>query len=145
MDESAINQFMANIQLQQMMQQMMRRNQQYSRPGPYSTMLMPSDEVMFRNWLQANNVPFNPNSTGPQDYDMRGFYQAMQQKDPIATSAINPNDQRMHYPDFWKTPYHQSFSAGSQWANPGAPTWNQQDQLVDRSGNVLFDERRRDR
>lgn len=138
MDE-AIRQLMMQIQMQQMLQ----RNQQYARPGPYSTMLMPSQESDFRNWLQAGNAPFNPNASGPQDYDMRGFYQALQQGDPGATSAINPNDQRMHYPDIWKTPYHQSFSAGSQWALPGAPTWNQQDQLVDRRGNVIFDERKR--
>jgi len=124
-------------------QSMMAQNQQYARPGPYGTMLMPSEEVGFRNWLQAGNVPFNTSAGVGQDYDMRGFYQAMQQRDPLATSAFNQNDQSLHYPDFWKTPYHRSFSSGSQWALPGAPSWNRQDQLVDRRGNIVFDERPR--
>lgn len=137
MDE-ALRQFMMNLQMQRIMGQ----NQQFAQPGPYSTMLMPSEEGAFRNWLQAGNVPFNPSATGPQDYDMRGFWQALQQRDPRAVSAINPFDQQMHYPDFWKTPYHQTFSAESQWARPGAPTWNQIGQLIGRNGNIVFDENR---
>ena len=115
------------------------QNRQYAAPGPYNTFLMPSDEMMFRLWLGANQVPFNPD-VPVQDYDMRGFWQAAQQRDPRATSATNPFDQQIHYPDFWKTPYHQTFSADSQWAKPGAPTWNRQGQLLDRSGRILFDE-----
>ena len=95
------------------------RNQAYARPGPYTTMLTPLQELLFKLWVQSNAVPF----------------------DPRAASAVNPNDQQMHYPDYWKTPYHQSFSADSQWALPGAPTWNDQDQLVDPKGAVIFDER----
>jgi hypothetical protein len=137
MNEDLLRQLVMQLTAQSIMQQ----NQQYAQPGPYSTMLMPSQEVMFRNWLQAGDVPFNPNLTGAQDYDMRGFWQAMQQGDPRATSAVSPFDQQMHYPDYWKTPYHQTFSADSQWARPGAPSWLG-GQLMDRRGNVLFDERR---
>lgn len=77
-----------------------------------------------------------------RDYDMRGFWKALQAGDPLAQAAIDPNDQRMHYPDYWKTPYHETFSAESQWADPKkAPSWNDKDQLVMPDGTVIFDDR----
>lgn len=112
----------------------------YAQPGPYQTPLSPEEEARFRYWIQANRVPFNPNNLA-SDYDMRGFWKALQAGDPRATTAINPVDQRMHFPDVWKTPYHQSFSNQSQYALPNAPHWNDQDQLIDANGNVVFDER----
>ena len=108
----------------------------------YNTALPQMDEFQFRNWVAQNNVPFDPNATAPQDYDMRGFYQGLQQGNPRAQSAVNPNDNRMHYPDNWKTPLHQSFSNESQWAGAGAPGWNEQDQLVTPGGRIVADERR---
>jgi hypothetical protein len=107
----------------------------------FTTPLDPSQEQQFQGWVKQNNVPFNPQQS-LQDYDMRGFYQALMAKDPRAMTAINPNDSQMHYPDYWKTPYHKSFSAESQWANPQtAPAWNDKDQLVTPSGAIVFDER----
>jgi hypothetical protein len=47
----------------------------------------------------------------------------------------------MHYPDFWKTPMHETFSNESQWAPVTAPAWNAQDQLVSQGGRVVFDDR----
>lgn len=117
------------------------RNQGYALPGPYQTALNPIAELLFKLWVAQNAVPFDPRAQVPQDYDMRGFYQALTSGDPRAQSAVNPNDQQFHYPDYWKTPYHESFSADSQWAAPGAPSWNAQDQLVDPAGAVIFDER----
>lgn len=125
------------------------RNEPYLASGPtsvrvrsptYNTVLAPLDEMSFRVWLQNNNVPFNPDAH-VSDYDMRGFWQALQQGDPRAVSAIDPNDNRLHYPDVWKTPYHQTFSAESQWASPNAPQWNAQDQLVAGGARILFDDR----
>lgn len=107
----------------------------------YNTPLSPLDEFAYRQWVQQNNVPTNPNSTTPQDYDMRGFYLGLQQGNPKARSAIDPNDSQMHYPDFWKTPIHQTFSNESQWAGPNAPQWTQNDQLAAPNGKVLFDDR----
>jgi hypothetical protein len=99
-------------------------------------------EPQFRQWLKDNNVPFDPDGKGPSDYDMRGFWQALQANDPKAKQAIDPNDQRMHYPDYWKTPYHETFSNESRWADPKtAPAWNDKDQLVAPDGKVLFDDR----
>lgn len=122
----------------------LQRNSPYVAPGAsnFNTQLQPLDEMAFRQWVQQNNVPFNPNMA-TQDYDMRGFYQGLQQQNPRATSAVNPNDQQMHYPDYLKTPYHQTFSGESQWAGPVAPRWNPQDQLIAPSGRILFDERNR--
>lgn len=98
------------------------------------------DEMAFRQWLKDKNVPFQPDA-GLTDYDMRGFWRGLQQQDPRAVSGINPNDQRMHYSDAWKTPLHRSFSAGSQWAPPGAPDWINDYQLVSPGGRVMFDEK----
>jgi hypothetical protein len=113
-------------------------------PGAsYNTPLSPLDEFAYRQWVQQNNVPTNPLSTAPQDYDMRGFYQGLQQGNPRAQSAIDPNDGRMHFNDFWKTPSHPKFSNESQWAEPSAPQWadNPFNQLITQGGRVLADDR----
>jgi hypothetical protein len=59
---------------------------------------------------------------------------------PRAVGAIDPNDGQMHYPDCWKTPYHETFSAESQWP---LPTWNAEDQLIAPSSRIMFDDRNR--
>ena len=118
------------------------RNQQYLAPGEhqYNTDLG-DKESEFQAWVKRNKVPFDPASQN-SDYDMRGFYKALQEGDPKAKEAVNPNDNQMHFPDYWKTPYHQSFSNESQWADSKkAPKWNEQDQLVAPDGKVVFDER----
>ena len=96
------------------------------------------DEFAFRQWVKDKGVPFNPDRE-PQDYDMRGFYKAQTQGSPMATGAVNPVDQRMHYPDYWKTPLHQTFSNESQWAGPGAPGWSG-NQLITPGGRIVYDE-----
>jgi hypothetical protein len=104
-----------------------------------NTQLPTLQEMQFLNWLKQNNVPFNP-SAPSSDYDMRGFYQALQNGSPMAQTAVNPNDNQMHYPDYWKTPQHQTFSAESQWADPNTPQWVNDSQLAAPSGKVVFDE-----
>jgi len=114
----------------------------YAKPGAsgFNTQLDPLNEMAFRQWVARNKVPFNPDKE-MTDYDMRGFYQGLQQQNPRAISSINPNDQQLHYPDWWKTPTHQTFSQDSQWAGPVAPRWNEGDQLIAPSGRILFDEK----
>lgn len=115
-------------------------------PGAsYNTRLSPLDEFAYRQWVAQHNVPTNPDATTPQDYDMRGFYQGLQQQNPKASSAVDPNDGLMHYPDYWKTPIHQTFSNESQWAPANAPAWNDQDQLVSQGGRIVFDDRSQQR
>ena len=110
-------------------------------PGAsFNTPLDAGMEQFFRQWVAHNGVPFDPDATGPQDYDMRGFYRALMQDDPRAKAAVDPNDSRLHYPDFWKTPAHQTFSNESQWAPADAPQWTPQDALA-QGGRVLFDDR----
>lgn len=111
----------------------------------YNTPLNAMDEFAYRQWVQQNQVPTNPNAMGLQDYDMRGFYQGLQQQNPKAQSAIDPNDSRMHYPDFWKTPLHQTFYNESQWAPPSAPQWTPNDQLASSNGQILFDDKAQNR
>jgi len=106
----------------------------------YQTSLSPEDDVRFSQWMLENKVPYDPKPTG--DYGMKGFWQALQKGDPIATTAINPNDNKIHYPDYFKTPYHKSFSNESRWAiKDKAPFWNKSDQLVMPDGTVIYDER----
>jgi hypothetical protein len=120
-----------------------KANAPYTRQSPatYKTELTPMEEQLFQAWVVQNKVPLDE---GPQaDYDMRGFFRALLSGDPRAKSAIDPNDSRMHYPDFWKTPQHETFSRESQWALPRSPEWNEQDQLVSPGGRVVFDDRKK--
>src|SRR5437899_2748425 len=105
------------------------RNKTYAMPGPYTTPLAPADEAAFQRWVAANKVPFN--SADPvSDYDMRGYWKDIASAGGSET-AINPNDGQPHFPDTYKTPYHQSFSAESRYAKPNAPVWINNHQLAD--------------
>ena len=116
-----------------------KRNKAWAKPGPYLTKLSNKEEKAFQKWVKENKVPWQESETS--DYDMRGFFKALMAKDPLAVTAVNPNDNQMHFPDVWKTPYHHSFSAESQYATKQAPNWNEADQLVTPTGVVTFDER----
>jgi hypothetical protein len=107
--------------------------------GQTNTPLSPLDELAFRQWVASSRVPFDPNAQS-SDYDMRGFWRAQQQQNPLATSATNPNDGQTHYPDYWKTPLHQSFSNESQWGQENDPRWINKSQLANSGGKVVFDE-----
>jgi len=96
---------------------------QYAKPGPYVTALTPQEEQQFQEWVKANNVPFE-NDTPNSDYDLRGFWKAAQSGDPNASTAINREDGRIHYPDTYKTPYsNEGFSRQSKYALPSAGDW----------------------
>jgi hypothetical protein len=98
---------------------------------PYTTTLTPQQESQFQAWVKQNKIPFDP---GPQsDYDMRGFWKSML----AGQSARNPESQ--HFPDTYKTPYHQSFSNESIYATPDAPRW-EGTLLVNKDGKVVFDD-----
>jgi hypothetical protein len=119
-----------------------KRNKAYAKPAPeggYLTKLSPQDEEEFQRWVKDNNVPFDPSDKA--DYDMRGFWKSLKSGDGHATTGMNDNDGMMHFTDYFKTPYHKSFSRESKFAKPNAPQWNDKDQLVDASGRVVFDER----
>jgi hypothetical protein len=88
-------------------------------------MLSPSQEAAFQQWKAINA----PNDSG-QDYDLRGAF--------LANEGRAGNG---HMIDQFKMPNHHSFSNESQYATPDAPHWNAQDQLVDKYGNIVFDER----
>ncbi len=123
-----------------MVQAIFDRNAQYTTPGNNQYITPPSvGEPGFQSWVSQNKVPYDPSPTA--DYDMRGFYNALMRGDPKAQSAIDPNDAKMHYPDYWKTPYHETFSNQSQWATQMAPRWTPDDKLVSSRGQILFDDR----
>jgi len=122
------------------------RNLKYAKvpKGGYITKLNQAQEQQFSAWLKANNVLYDvaAAAAGYGDYDMPGFWLALQAGDQKAKSAIDPNDKQIHYPDYWKTPYHETFSAESQWAGPGAPRWNDKDQLVMPDGTIVYDDKK---
>lgn len=109
----------------------------YALPGPYISKLSPNDEQNFQQWVKENNIPFDPSPKA--DYDMRGFWSALVSKDPRAVTAISPTDNKIHFPDVWKTPYHKTFSNESLYATKNAPHW-EGFKLIDRDGNVIADE-----
>ncbi len=96
----------------------------YAKPGSYTTKLAPDEESKFQSWVKTNKVPWQDTPTA--DYDMRGYWKAQVGGDKNARTAINPVDHRLHYPDTWKTPYHQTFSRESQYALPTAGHWEGQ-------------------
>ncbi len=121
-----------------------QRNKAYARQEKsYLTKLPPEQERAFQDWVSKNNVPFDPSAKA--DYDMRGFWHGLVTGDRKAQTAINPNDNKMHFPDYWKTPYHESFSNESMHAAKGAPKWNEKDQLVLPNGKIVFDERKKNK
>ncbi len=112
-----------------------------AKPGDYQTKLPPAQEKQFREWVKKTGANFDPNANNPkEDYDMRGFYKAVQAGDKNAVTAMSGYDGKPHYPDTYKTPYHETFSDQSQWAIKGkAPHW-QGDRLMSPDGRVLKDE-----
>jgi hypothetical protein len=122
-------------------EQIFDRNKAYAKPEKsYLTTLPASDEAKFQQWVKANKVPFDPSPAA--DYDMRGYWKALESGDTEHTgTGVNKNDGQLHFSDYFKTPYHKSFSAESQWATKDAPKWNDKDQLIAPDGKVVFDER----
>lgn len=106
----------------------------YAKPGPYVTKLPPAEELEFRKWVATNRIPWQDSSTS--DYDMRGFWKAMQSGDPNAKRASN-----LHFPDTWKTPYHKTFSNESEYALPTAPHWEGGRLVPTQNDNVNVDVR----
>lgn len=111
----------------------------------YNTSLPPQSEKEFRKWVKKNKVSFDVHAE-LSDYDMRGFWLALTTGNPRAQTAIDPNDKRLHFPDYWKTPYDATFSNQSKWAvKSKAPHWTDDDKLVTPAGKVIWDDRARNR
>ncbi len=113
-----------------------QRNRDAAKRGTYSTRLAPRDELNFQAWIWKNKIPFDlhwPPDQSMQDYDMRGYWKALQSGDPIAVQST----ENQHFPDKWKTPYHKTFSNQSMYASPDAPRWDGT-RLLDKNGNVIF-------
>lgn len=70
---------------------------------------------------------------------MRGFWKGLQEGDPHAVTSIDPYDKKLHFTDYWKTPWHETFSRESKYATDEAPYWKDDRYLVDKEGKVLFD------
>lgn len=99
----------------------------------FRTYLNPAEEMQFQDWVKKNHIPFE-NDTPTSDYDMRGFWKAMATGDPNAARAAN-----LHFPDTYKTPWHETFSNESQYAPKDAPHWVG-DKLFNSAGRIVNDE-----
>lgn len=117
-----------------------RRFARPNQPTAYQTQLGPAERSAFIDWVHQNHVPYDPSPNA--DYDMPGFFHGMVTGHPRAQQGMNSNDGQMHYDDYWKTPYHHSFSAESQWAMPGvAPQWINDYQLAEPNGREVYNEK----
>ena len=94
------------------------------------TKLSPEEEKQFLAWAAQTQAPITP------DYDMRGFW-----KEGTGNAQVDPQDNRMHYPDTYKLPTHTSFSTESKYARKDIPgtTWNDKNQLFAPDGTLLYD------
>ena len=108
------------------------RNAPFALPSGtnYQTPLSVSQEQAFTDWLRNSGAPFDP-VAGTTDYDMRGYW--------LATGGAGWQPGQ-HFPDTYKTPYHQSFSQESMYATPDNPfAWRDDDTLIDtRTGDVIY-------
>jgi hypothetical protein len=117
------------------------KNSAYALPGvSYVTKLSDSEEKSFNQWVESNKIPFDPKESF-QDYDMRGYYKELQEGG--AGAVFDP--ERMHFTDKYKTPFHESFSNESKYADQKtAPFWKEIEgggnQLMTPSGKILFSE-----
>jgi hypothetical protein len=122
----------------------MARNTPYLKPGltaqsQFRTQLSPADEAKFQQYLADHSDRRDLGRTDDQTYDLRGWWKAAQAGDPRAATRV-AGDGLIHRNDYWKTPFHQSFSRESQWAGPNAPIW-QGNKLVDpATGAVVHDD-----
>jgi len=140
MPNEKMMQLIEQQQYESMRQKLLARNKAYAKPDWQKQLakLTPEQEQAFLKWVQTNKVPFNPKDKFP-DYDMRGYYlSTLNNAGPKA--GINPTTGTLHFPDTYKTPYHESFSAESQMAAEGAPSWKGS-KLVTPKGEVVFEDK----
>ena len=117
-----------------------KRNQAWSKPGPYVTKLSPAQEANFQQWAAKNpQLVSGELNTKTPDYDVRGRWLADQQGDPEAKLTMNKWDHKLHASDKWKTPYDAVFSKESVYAKPDAPYWKG-NKLYDSKGGLIVDE-----
>ena len=97
--------------------------------------------------MKENKIPsetasqkLDPTFSSPDNnYDMRGYYKDNVIGQGGAKTKVSEFDQRPHFPDTYKTPYHKTFSNESKYAPADAPHW-EGDRLIDKAGRILADE-----
>ena len=93
-------------------------------PGamPSPTTLQNPQEQAFRQWVAENKMPFDANGAGG-NYDMRGFWQALQQGHPGAHGAMQ-GFPPFNFPSQWALPGHPNFQLPQlgQGVGPGPQT-----------------------
>lgn len=115
-------------QSKQLKLMVLNRLMNQNRSLPYQTNLTPEESFRFADWAASNNVPvdLSPKS----DYDMSGYFKSLSGS-PNPGSSISEIDNKPHFTDKFKTPFHQTFSNESQYSTGNDPHWE---------GNSLRDE-----
>lgn len=114
---------------------------EYKEDSPYHTRLTSDEQQQFTKWVLKNGAPYD--NTKYSDYDMPGFWKAL--TDPndaehaIAQANQSEYDKTMHYPDYWKTPYHDTMSTESKYATGLEPSWFG-NRLIDQGGWIQADQ-----
>lgn len=108
-----------------------------AKPGPYKTQLPMVEEMQFQDWVRRSHVPFDDSPRS--DYDMRGYWKQQQRSVTPTIPRGGPFQSGAHFPDQYKTPYHETFSNESQYATPSAPHWTG-DKLFNPVGGLVKDE-----
>ena len=110
----------------------------------FRTQLPPEDETTFRAWAKRE-VPTFALDDPLSDYDMRGFWKTAirhpEEWNNLAKQGLLPKEKtgmqagKRHFVDYWKTPYHPTFSTQSKYSTPErrGGEWGQE-----RSGKWMF-------
>ena len=142
---------MAEQSYQEYRKSLLDRNKGYAKKDWSPTMFKSDkEEEQFLQWVAQQASKEDPRRPGMfsnykpddafPDYDMRGFYKDLKAGKQTAVSGVSPLDGRVHGSDYYKTPYHESFSSESQWATKGAPSW-QGNKLVSPTGQLVYEDK----
>jgi len=88
----------------------------------YTTILTSEEEKTFQKWVKETEKTLGrPLGIDEPDsyYDYRGFWKAIQDKDPNTAMVVDPVHKDVHFPDTWKQPGHPTFSIESRYYQPG--------------------------
>ena len=107
----------------------------YRGPTPLPPGLYPEFDAWMKSAPNQGDRTYGMASSRPE-YDWSGYFLAMRAGRPEAP----PPDERGHTTDYFKTPYHPTFSQDSRYAGPNDPFWRGRELVDPRDGRVKFRE-----
>lgn len=109
--------------------------------GPYLTQLTSNEQPKYEAWLNSigrgTDSGYGPYSGPNAIYDMPGYWRDVASQGQNRT-AVNPADEKLHFPDTYKTPYEPGFSAESKYATKDNPyKWYGETLIDERTGQRI--------